>query len=249
MVRIGITERGDGGLDFSWVKKIDKVDGVICVSKAANDELIKNLLNYKDKVIYHSTCTGMGSTKIEPNVPSVEDKLNHVQKLIMEGFPINHIIMRIDPLIPISTGDFILGKSYLDQIEKILQFCNQYELKVRYSYLDIYSHVRERFISNNIPITSFLKKDMNEIQNLFKKYSLKYMSCGEKWTPESHKIGCVSIEDFKILGLDTSECVMSQWRQRNVCLCCSAKKELLNNKKPCYHGCLYCYWKNNNELV
>lgn len=243
-MKIGITERGDAGLDFSWINKVDSVDGLICISKASNNDLIENLIKYKDKIIYHSTCTGLGSTVLEPNVPTMEEKLNHVKTLIEKEFPISHIVIRIDPLIPIATGNFILQKDYLKQIELILKFCIDYDLRVRYSYIDMYNHVIERFKKNNIPINFFSKDDALKIQNLFSKYPLKYMSCGELYTPQNHKIGCVSEEDFKILGLDINQCTTNQHKQRKTCLCCSAKTELLNNKHPCKHGCIYCYWKN-----
>ena len=33
-MKIGITEYGDAGLDFRWVKKLPKLDGAILISKA-----------------------------------------------------------------------------------------------------------------------------------------------------------------------------------------------------------------------
>ena len=42
--KVGITERGDGGLDFSWVDKIKDLKACIVISKNINDKLIKHLL-------------------------------------------------------------------------------------------------------------------------------------------------------------------------------------------------------------
>lgn len=33
MLKIGVTERGDAGLDLSWVQKMDKMDGAILITK------------------------------------------------------------------------------------------------------------------------------------------------------------------------------------------------------------------------
>ena len=243
-IKIGITERGDAGLDFTWIDKIDTVNGVICISKAANEKLLENLLKYKDKIIYHATCTSLGSTIVEPNVPTVKEKLTHIKTLIEKGFFISHIVMRIDPLVPIDLGNKVLNNKYLFYLEAILKFCTYYNISVRYSYLDFYNHVIERFNKNNLYFSKFPIEDIKIFQSIFSKYPLKYMSCGEIYVPDAHKIGCVSIEDFKRLNLDINKCTNSNIRQRKTCLCCTAKTELLEYKNQCQHKCLYCYWKN-----
>ena len=91
---------GDAGLDLSWQNRIGATIGSIIISKAANKKFEEALLKYQDKIIYHATCTGLGGTIIEPNVPTVQEKLNHLLRLISLGFPPTHIVIRIDPLFP-----------------------------------------------------------------------------------------------------------------------------------------------------
>ena len=54
--------------------------------------------------ILHLTITGWGSTYMEPNVPPVVQNLRQLIKLVDKGFDRNHIVVRIDPIIPTDTG-------------------------------------------------------------------------------------------------------------------------------------------------
>lgn len=103
-LKIGITEAGDAALDFSWVSKINNVDGVILITKNLTDKLIDEIMKHKNKIILHATCTGMGGTCIEPNVPTYMYQLEQVSKLIATGFPAEKITIRIDPIIPTNKG-------------------------------------------------------------------------------------------------------------------------------------------------
>lgn len=38
-MKIGITERGDPSIDFTWTKKLDKVDGAILITKNLTGQL------------------------------------------------------------------------------------------------------------------------------------------------------------------------------------------------------------------
>lgn len=101
---IGITERGDASLDFTWMDKMDRVAAAILITKNLNDRFIESVLPFKDKVIVHATVTGMGGTVIEPRVPETEWSHAQVLKLIDAGFPVQQIVLRVDPIIPTSKG-------------------------------------------------------------------------------------------------------------------------------------------------
>ena len=47
-MKIGITERGDAGIDFSWVEKL--YDANVIISKSLSDKLIANLVENKEKI-------------------------------------------------------------------------------------------------------------------------------------------------------------------------------------------------------
>lgn len=50
-MRIGITERGDAGLDFAWVDKIknNKVDAAVLITKNLNDKFINTALSLHEE--------------------------------------------------------------------------------------------------------------------------------------------------------------------------------------------------------
>ena len=233
---IGITERGDAGLDFGWENKL--YDANILITKHVNDEFIKKVLNHKDKIIVHATITGFGGTILEPNVPDYHSSYIGLAKLIMFGFPTNQIVLRIDPIIPTSKG--------LDTVENILkEFVYLNIQRCRFSFLDMYPHVKQRFKENKIklPYETFTAPQymIDNALQVLKEYEGVYQfeSCAEN-TP--YQLGCISEKDLKILGVNME--VKDGGFQRKGCLCLGNKKELLNNKKQCTSKCLYCYWKN-----
>ena len=99
---IGICE----STDPSWHLEIfdNLYSGNIIITKRLTDKLIDKLVENKDRCILHFTVTGFGDTKVEPLVPSVEQSFKKFKKLIEDGFPIEHVVLRIDPIIPTDKG-------------------------------------------------------------------------------------------------------------------------------------------------
>ena len=102
--KIGITERGDAGLDLSWVGKLDAVDGAVvitkCLSPACHDALLAN----KEKLILHATLTGYGHSTLEPAVPPPYEEFDALMTLVDAGFPKERVVIRVDPIIPTEKG-------------------------------------------------------------------------------------------------------------------------------------------------
>lgn len=237
MIKFGITERGDPGLDFSWVDKL--LGANIIVTKNLNDKMIEHLIANKEMIILHITCTGLGATKIEPKVPNMKFTYNQTHKLINNGFPVNQIVLRVDPIIPL--------KIVLEQrVKVVLDLFKDTGIKrMRYSFLDMYSHVKERLIKAgmNLPYESFCCPDYmkQDALKLLKQYedTYEFEACAEN---TYHQLGCISQKDFDILGI--KEEAQPVGYQRKGCMCIAGKTELLSIKTRCPHGCLYCYWKD-----
>ena len=105
LTKIGITEAGDAGLDFSWVDKLHDVNIIITKHLTIeNKPLINALLENSHKIILHCTCTGYGGTKMEKNVPTPFEVYDGVRSLIQKGFPVSNIVLRTDPIIPTIKG-------------------------------------------------------------------------------------------------------------------------------------------------
>lgn len=242
MNKIGVTEAGDSGLDFSWINKIDKTSMTVLITKSVNDKFIENILKFKDKIILHATITGYGNTIVEPNVKDYKWSFNQLQKLIDKGFNKKQIVLRLDPIIPTPKG-LLKAKEVLDYNKETVNI-----KRIRVSLIDMYNHVKQRFLDNGLklPYDNYFSPSYKMIENTQKLLSLydnDFESCNEKLIVKGKSIqtGCISLKDLKILGLDFELSGLSY--QRKGCLCPSNKYELLKNKKQCPHGCLYCYWR------
>lgn len=242
--RIGTTESGEIAYNLDAFDRLYK--GNIIITKRLTDKLIEKLIEYKDKIILHLTVTGMGSTRIEPFVPNPQATLEKLQKLIDGSFPTDHIVLRVDPIVPTIKG--------INTATSVLRLFRGLGIKrVRISFLDNYKHVRERFKEIGVELYNGefhapLKERLKCLTAI--KYCAEecgYESveaCGE---PGIESVPCLSQKDIDILGL-TDEIVLEGSKgQRNSCHCPSNKKELLKIKPhKCNNGCLYCYWKNEN---
>lgn len=229
---IGVTECADPGLDFGWVKNL--LPANIIISKNINDRLIKEVLAHKKNIILHVTCTGLGGSVLEKNVPNHTYTYSQVIKLLEAGFPSEQIVLRVDPIIP----------GHTDVIEPVLEEFEGLVKRCRYSFLDMYQHVKVRFQEANIelPYESFnapfqLQRQVGEV---LKKYDYEYESCAEN---TSHKLGCASYKDLQILGIKDYQIPSNARQQRSTCSCLP-KKQLLPFGTKCNHKCLYCFWKD-----
>lgn len=242
---IGITERGDASLNDSWIKwvKNDKKPTILITKSPSRliEKILKpNELLYKNpNFIIHCTITGLGGTVYEPNVKDFKEELDSLIEL-SKKLGEKHIVLRIDPILPYNIEPAL---EVLNEARK-LDFNGRY----RISFLDFYKHVVERFLKNGIEIPKIYKKDgvynlhapLYLRRSIVKKYFSMAEICGE---PDLYCTGCVSELDCKTLKVIPNE---KKSQQRLSCMCLAMKKELLNNKSPCFHNCIYCYWKDKN---
>lgn len=234
---IGITEQGDAGMDFSWVDKLYPKLNII-ISKNLNDKLIKHLCESKSKIIFHLTCTGYGGTKLEPNTRNVFYTHKQSIKLKDGGFPTKQMVLRLDPVIPTPKG--------IAQAKFVLEsFCASGIKRVRFGFLKMYDHVKEKFIQNKLPLPYDTLEAPVAMQREFAKLIQEYKgvyefeSCAEI---NSYSIGCISQKDTNIMGLKDFQMSATVCKQRENCKCAGNKMQLLNNPKQCQLKCLYCFW-------
>ena len=218
--------------------------GNLIITKRLTNKLIDKLIEHKDKIILHCTVTGMGGSKIEPFVPTYEEYYEKCKELISKGFPVNQIVLRVDPVVPTEKG--------IDTAIKVIDKFHDLGIKrVRWSSVDMYPHVKERFekAGIKIPYNTFnapadmIKHAHTILEDRCKSYGITLESCGEglfQGTP------CLSQKDVDILGLTDTITLEGNAGQRKTCGCPKNKKQLPLGEKPhqCKHGCLYCYWKD-----
>lgn len=237
----GITERGDASRDLSWIQKMDKVVGAVLITKNIHSKPFQDAtIAYKDKVIVHATITGMGGTFVEPNVLPWQEEMSALAEFVKE-FPIEHVVLRIDPIIPTETS--------INNIILMLEEANKIGIKrVRFSFIDYYQHVKERGLK--LPWDTFHAPNHNVFWAMFwlkckqRYYGFTMESCGEHYPfiPKDWKVGCISKRDYDILKIKTLPPVLKS-KQRKECLCINSKTELLSSRAQCPNKCLYCYWR------
>ena len=241
---VGITETSDPAFHLEVFDRL--YDANIIITKSLTDKLIEKLIENKDKCILHCTVTGFGGSKIEPFVPSLEQTSKKVKKLLDSGFPVKQIVLRIDPIVPTEKG--------IETAKKVmLEFKDFGISRVKISFLDMYNHVKERFIENGIklPYNDFhadektRKKSFNELLEFSKECGYEtLLTCGE---PGFESTPCISQADIDILGLTDKITLEHYKKQRPHCQCPQNKRQLITweeSKKKCGHGCLYCYMRN-----
>lgn len=236
---IGITETGDPFSNLDIFDNLYRAN--IIITKRLTDKLIDKLIEHKDKCILHLTCTGLGNSVLEPMVPSKEITFEKFNKLIEKGFPVEQVVLRIDPIIATTKGiQTALGVIKL--------FKNSGITRIRYSSFDQYKHVVERFNQAGIPLP---QKDFDAPkENIILLSEYMYAAsiimgaelevCGEK---NLNTTGCISQKDIDILGLTDEIILIGNADQRDSCLCPSNKRQLIKSKPGrCSNNCLYCFW-------
>ena len=181
-MKIGITERGDAGINLSWVSKINTADGMILITKNLTGMFclqVLDLYNKGYKIIVHCTCTGYGNSSLEPNVPDYKTQLKHLAYLIDMGFPADNCVLRIDPIFPSEKG--------LNRVREVINYfisLNTGVTRIRISIVDEYKHVKERYRQHGWnPLygdnfgPSYEQKQL--VANLLNQYSFQYELCAE----------------------------------------------------------------------
>lgn len=246
-MKIGITERGDAAIHYDEaIKAHQKMDMSIFITK--NPAFFTNI-DLPDNVILHCTITGFGGTVIEPNVKPWNEEILAYNKLIKK-YGKDRIILRVDPIIPTEKG--------IEIASPVIMSCKG---RIRISFMDMYKHVIDRFLSTensleciglsncnlnrdsykqHVPIL-FRFKCANKVQSLLDeiKCTEQLEICGE---PDFKCTGCISQKDLDVLKISAE--TSKGGFQRSTCACLAQKTELLTHKSQCKNKCIYCYWKN-----
>jgi DNA repair photolyase len=240
--RIGTCESGEIAFNLDAFDRL--YNGNIIITKRLTDKVIEKLVEHQDKIILHLTVTGFGGSRIEPFVPTVEDTHSKLVKLINAGFPVSHIVIRVDPIVPTERG-------MNTALDVIAAFGGLGIKRLRFSFLDNYKHVKSRFSKEGIPelYNGEFHAPLEERLSCAKKieeiaHDAGFESievCGE---PGIESISCLSQKDIDILGLTDKITLDGSAEQRDSCGCPANKTELLKIRPhQCEHKCLYCYWK------
>lgn len=235
MVRIGVTEKGDAGLDFSWVRTHKNYDGMVLITKHLSHLFIEYAAQTNS--IVHATITGHGGTIYEPNVPNLIISKIYFD-LLVKILGSERVVLRIDPIVPNDNG-----------IAKAINVYEQIHIKggkktrVRISFMDNYPHIKERFVKAGLKTLDYNFHAPIELRKKISSYFPDAEICGE---PGMECTGCISEKDLKILNIDAPPLRgydRIKALQRPECECLIYKTEMLKTRGQCGHQCVYCYWK------
>ena len=239
---VGITETGDIAFDLKAFDRLHAAN--IIITKRLTNTVIAKLVQHKDKCILHLTVTGWGGTKVEPLVPTTAWSRAQLTKLLQAGFPVSQVVLRIDPI--------ILTQEGMDHVNDVLvAFEDSGVKRYRISFLDMYRHTRQRFLSEgiNIPQEGFhapLKLRQQVLDLLAQDAAMtgyEIEVCGEPGIPSTP---CVSQKDIDILRLTGQVILHGKADQRDACGCPANKRQILTRRPGrCANRCLYCYWKDD----
>lgn len=259
-MRIGITERGDAGWNLEWydvLKDTGSYDGAILITKYITDAFIEKAVDLYKKgfpLIIHATVTGWGGTFVEPGIHDYHTQLNKACDLCKAGFPIENLVIRVDPIWPTSSG-LKRAAEVIEEAKSLGLLQKKKTARLRVSILDEYKHVKERirradhepvYGDKFYPPVFMVEKTAEMLKN----ENVPFETCAEelltKKCPELAAVkGCVSETDLALMGLgikDVNEMYENKQR-RSGCHCLSCKSELFNDRKPCPTKCIYCCWK------
>ena len=239
MLRIGITEAGDAGRHLEWTTAMDTVHAAILITKAVTDEFLAAVEAFRVRVMVHVTVTGYGGSLMEPGAPSAEWSRRQYDRLARILSP-ERTVLRVDPIIPTTKG--------LVTADAVLRlFEDSGVQRVRYSFLDMYPHVRVRFQAAGLPDPyqggfGPAPSQIEAAQRALAPWRARYRfeSCAERGVDQ---VGCFSVRDGGPLGFETGAFSGSS-HQRAGCLCPKNKVQLLYHRGRCEHGCPYCYWRD-----
>lgn len=226
---IGITERGDAALNLDWLAWTRSGSPAILISKDPQKlcEILAREVNegHPTDVIVHATITGMGGSIMEPGVPLPVEAMHGYRNLV-RLLGVDHVVLRIDPIIPNTEGIVIAERIRESAITR-----------VRISFLDLYPHVLQRFAAAGItPPWEGMHAPLEWRQEAAMLLGPVEI-CGE---PGFTCTGCVSEQDCQVLGIAPR---YANGSQRPACTCTANKRELLGSKGQCSHLCRFCYWK------
>ena len=239
--RIGVTESGEISYNLDAFDRLYR--GNVIITKRLTDALIEKLVENKEKIILHLTVTGRAGSRIEPFVPRMDVTHKKLIKLIEAGFPVSHVVLRLDPIVPSERGiDTAMGV--------ITAFGGLGIKRLRFSFLDNYKHVKARFKKEGIPelyggefhapLELRIKNAKKIAETAHDAGFESIEACGE---PGIESISCVSQKDIDILGLTDEITLEGSAEQRESCNCPANKAELLKvSPHQCENKCLYCYW-------
>jgi len=236
---------------------------------------LQEINKHKIKYYFQFTLNDYEREGLEPNVPSLKERLDTFKELSSK-IGKERVIWRFDPLIMIDGLDL---DQLIDKIERIGNELYKFTEKLVFSYVDIssYTKVKHNFQRIGIKYFEFNPETMIEaaekIIKLNKKWEIEICTCAEKIPLEKYGIKhnkC--IDDELILRISPNDTELKRFLgynrphqtemflernpansslkdkgQRLECGCIVSKD--IGQYNTCGHLCTYCYANHSSKIV
>lgn len=189
----------------------------------------------------HFTISGMGGTRLEPNVPPWQEMTQLLGPLVDYVGKPERVRIRFDPIVHLRFSD---GGAFcnLESFEPIAAEAHKRGITdFSISWMDAYKKVVSRLRNHEIsdvPISpSKWKKEFDWLQRKASQYSIRLRGCCVPGMPVSR---CIDGELLTRLHPEKLPCSTKKAKgQRAACGCTESFD--IGWYNPCPHGCLYCY--------
>lgn len=216
----------------------DQIDCLVFWTK--NPEPMIERLNEIERFNYyfHFTLNAYG-TDIEPNLPSLDNRLNtyvSLAKLIGN----ERVIWRYDPIL---LNDQYDTQFHIENFTKIAKALSPYLSKCVISFIDTYPVNKKKLEQQKIhtPNADEVGKILNAFTSIAYEYDFLIETCAEQSSLEDYGICHGHCIDKKLIEsvFDVTLCEKKDYHQRENCGCVQSID--IGAYSTCLNHCIYCY--------
>jgi hypothetical protein len=223
----------------------ERVHSVVIWSKDPKNLIehprLRGTLELYDQIFLHWTITGMGGSLLEPGIPSVDESLSLVPRIVeWIGSP-RRVRIRFDPVVHVIMPD---GNRFtnLDRFTAVAEEAKRFGVdSLVTSWMDTYRKVVSRLRKYGIEIVALneeaRKSEENWMLGEAERIGVRLMGCCVPGLPSARCIDGGLLTELHPRNLQAD--VIKAKDQRPQCGCTASWD--IGWYLPCPGGCLYCY--------
>ncbi len=232
-----------------------EVDAIVFWSKNPEPLIpyLSELDDYGFRYYFQFTLNDYPSA-LEPNIPSLESRLETFRKL-SKLIGAKRVIWRYDPII---ISNYTPLNYHIERFQYIADELRGFTKRVMVSFVDYYKKTDRRLLKLEREEDYIFQKELSNESSFYIAKSLAHIASNNKFDIFT----CAEETDYTKAGICPGMCIdahlISQlWHinvndrkdpsQRECCLCRQSKDIGTNN--TCLHGCTYCYATSSLDIA
>lgn len=143
-----------------YLDKIHKqmTDINIIRTKRLNERFIKFCIHHKDRLFLHVIINGMGGSELEPNIPTVKEMFTNLKLLVDNGFPLQRILLLVDPVVQNQNGLFAMELL----LKVLIKFKGLRIRQVKFNLLPYYKDDPSKLNKSKMSTALYVKKQQQQ---------------------------------------------------------------------------------------